>query len=339
MKKVRVEDAVGMVLGHDLTRIVPGEFKGAAFKKGHIVKEEDVEILKNMGKYNIHVFDLNEDMIHEDEAAMRMAKAAAGDGLYLSGPSEGKISIKAKAKGILKVNLEALLQINDIEMIMFATLHNNSVIEKDQTVAGTRIIPLVTEVEKIHDVEKICENLGKVLSIKEIKPRKVGIVVTGSEVFEGRIKDKFGPVLEEKIKEQGSTLIGLKFAPDDKEKIEEAIKSLIDNGAEIILTAGGMSVDADDVTPNAIENISDKVITYGSPVLPGAMFMLAYKEETPILGIPACGMYFRTTVLDLVLPRVLAGEVLTKKDITSLAHGGLCLGCEVCRYPVCPFGK
>ncbi len=339
MKIVRVEDAVGMVLGHDLTRIVPGEFKGAAFKKGHIVKEEDVETLKNMGKYNIHVFELNKDMIHEDEAAMRMAKAAAGDGLSLHGPSEGKINIKAKAKGILKVNLETLSQINDIEMIMFATLHNNSVIEKDQIVAGTRIIPLVTEVEKIKDVEKICSELGRVLSIKEIKPRKVGIVVTGSEVFEGRIKDKFGPVLEQKILEQGSTLIGLKFAPDDKEKIEESIKSLIDNGAEVILTAGGMSVDADDVTPNAIENISDKVITYGSPVLPGAMFMLAYKEETPILGIPACGMYFRTTVLDLVLPRVLAGEVLTKKDITSLAHGGLCLGCEVCRYPVCPFGK
>lgn len=339
MKKVRVEDAVGMVLGHDLTRIVPGEFKGAAFKKGHILKKEDIEELKNMGKYNIHVFELNDDMIHEDEAAMRIATAATGDGLYLNGPSEGKINIKAKFNGILKINLETLSQINDIEMIMFATLHNNSVIEKDQTVAGTRIIPLVTEVEKIREVEKICKNLGKVLSIKEIAPRRVGIVVTGSEVFEGRIKDKFGPVLKKKIIEQGSTLVGIKFSPDNQEKIEESIMSLVEDGAEIILTAGGMSVDADDVTPNAIENISDKVITYGSPVLPGAMFMLAYRKDTPILGIPACGMYFRTTVLDLVLPRILAGEILTKKDITSLAHGGLCLGCEVCRYPVCPFGK
>ncbi|WP_432408728.1 molybdopterin-binding protein [Wukongibacter sp. M2B1] len=339
MKKVRVEDAVGMVLGHDLTRIVPGEFKGAAFKKGHILKKEDIEELKNMGKYNIHVFELNDDMIHEDEAAMRIAMAATGDGLYLNGPSEGKINIKAKFNGILKINLETLSQINDIEMIMFATLHNNSVIEKDQTVAGTRIIPLVTEVEKIKEVEKICKNLGKVLSIKEIAPRRVGIVVTGSEVFEGRIKDKFGPVLKKKIIEQGSTLVGIKFSPDNQEKIEESIMSLVEDGAEIILTAGGMSVDADDVTPNAIENISDKVITYGSPVLPGAMFMLTYRKNTPILGIPACGMYFRTTVLDLVLPRILAGEILTKKDITSLAHGGLCLGCEVCRYPVCPFGK
>ncbi len=339
MKKVRVEDAIGMVLGHDLTRIVPGEFKGPAFKKGHIVREEDIELLKNMGKYNVHVFELNEKMIHEDEAAIRIAKSSTGDGLYLQGPSEGKISIKAEAKGILKINLTALSSINGIEMVMFATLHNNTVVEKDQTVAGTRIIPLVTEVQKIEEVERICEKLGRVLNINEIKPRKVGVVVTGSEVFEGRIKDKFGPVLRDKVSDYDSQLIGLKYAPDDKEKIEEAIQTLLSDGAELILTAGGMSVDADDVTPNAIEGISDKVITYGSPVLPGAMFMLAYKGEIPILGIPACGMYFRTTALDLVLPRVLAGEILTKKDITALAHGGLCLGCEVCRYPVCPFGK
>lgn len=339
MKKVRVEDAIGMVLGHDLTRIVPGEFKGAAFKKGHIVREEDIEILKNMGKYNVHVFELNEKMIHEDEAAIRIAEAATGDGLYLRGPSEGKISIKAESKGILKINLEALSSINEIEMVMFATLHNNTVVEKDQTVAGTRIIPLVTEIHKIEDVEHICEELGKVLNINEIKPRKVGIVVTGSEVFEGRIKDKFGPVLKDKVNDYDSKFLGLKYAPDDKVQIQEAIKDLLSDGAELILTAGGMSVDADDVTPNAIEGIADNVITYGSPVLPGAMFMLAYKEEIPILGIPACGMYFRTTALDLVLPRVLAGEILTKKDITALAHGGLCLGCEVCRYPVCPFGK
>lgn len=339
MKKVRVEDAVGMVLGHDLTKVVPGEFKGAAFKKGHIVREEDVEVLKNMGKYNIHVFELNEDMIHEDEAAIIIAEAAVGNGLYLQGPSEGKVSVKARGKGILKINLDALSEINDIDMIVFATLHNNTVVEKDQIVAGTRIIPLVTEKERIRKVEKICETLGSVLSVMKIKARKVGIVITGSEVFEGRIKDKFGPVLKDKAADYGSDLIGLKYSPDDKSKIEDAITELLNKGAEVILTAGGMSVDADDVTPNAIENISDRVITYGSPVLPGAMFMLAYKDKTAILGIPACGMYFRTTVLDLVLPRVLADELLTKRDITSLAHGGLCLGCEICRYPVCPFGK
>lgn len=339
MKKVKVEDAVGMVLGHDLTKIVPGGFKGAAFKKGYIIREEDIEILKSMGKYHIFVIDFNENLIHEDEAAIRIGNAVMGEGLYLEGPTEGKVNLKAKEKGLLKINLEVLNDINNIDLIILATLHNNTLLEKDQVVAGTRIIPLVIDKKKIEKIESICQESGKIISIKEIKPKKVGIVVTGSEVYEGLITDKFGPVLKDKINNYGAILAGIKYAPDDQEKIETAIKEFIQEGAEIILTAGGMSVDADDVTPNAIESISQNVITYGSPVLPGAMFMLAYADKATILGIPACGMYFKTTVLDLIFPRVLVGEVLSKRDITSLAHGGLCLGCKECRYPVCPFGK
>lgn len=339
MKKVKVEDAVGMVLGHDLTKIVPGGFKGAAFKKGYIIHEEDIEILKSMGKYHIFIIDFNENLIHEDEAAIRIGNAVMGAGLYLEGPTEGKVNLKAKEKGLLKINLEVLNEINSIDLIILATLHNNTLLEKDQIVAGTRIIPLVIDKKKIEEIESICQKSGKIISIKEIKPKKVGIVVTGSEVYEGIITDKFGPVLKDKINNYGATLAGIKYAPDDQGKIENAIKEFIQEGAEIILTAGGMSVDADDVTPNAIENISNDVITYGSPVLPGAMFMLAYEDKAAILGIPACGMYFKTTVLDLIFPRVLVGEVLSKRDITSLAHGGLCLGCKECRYPVCPFGK
>lgn len=339
MKKVKVEDALGMVLGHDLTKIVPDEFKGAAFKKGHIISKEDVEVLKDMGKYHIYVTDMKEDLIHEDEAAVRIGKAVTGEGLFLEGPSEGKVNVKARVKGLLKINLEALSVINDIDLIILATLHNNTLVDIGKTVAGTRIIPLAIDKKKIEEIEKICNDSGKIIGVKEMKPMKVGIVVTGSEVYEGRISDKFGPVLEEKIYKYGAECIGIKYAPDHRETIEERIQCLIKEGAEVILTAGGMSVDADDVTPNAIENISNKVITYGSPVLPGAMFMLAYTEKVTILGIPACGMYFRTTVFDLVFPRVLTGEVLSRKDITSLAHGGLCLGCDVCRYPICPFGR
>lgn len=339
MKKVKVEDALGMVLGHDLTKIVPNEFKGAAFKKGHIISKEDVEVLKDMGKYHVYVIDMKEDLIHEDEAAIRIGKAVTGEGLFLEGPSEGKVNVKARVKGLLKINLEALTAINDIDLIILATLHNNTLVDKGKTVAGTRIIPLAIDKKKVEEVERICDDFGKIMHVKEMKPMKVGIVVTGSEVYEGRISDKFGPVLREKIYTYGAECIGIKYTPDHSEAIEERIRCLIKEGAEVILTAGGMSVDADDVTPNAIENISNKVITYGSPVLPGAMFMLAYTETVTILGIPACGMYFRTTVFDLVFPRVLTGEVLSRKDITSLAHGGLCLGCDVCRYPICPFGK
>ncbi|MFA5523831.1 MAG: molybdopterin-binding protein [Tissierellales bacterium] len=338
MKKVNVEDAVGMIIAHDLTKIVPGQFKGAGFKKGHIIKPEDIDLLKDMGKNHINVLELTEDHIHEDDAAIRIGTAISGEGIYTTQPSEGKVTIKAKERGLLKINLDALEEVNDIESIIIATRHNNYLVEKDQAVAGTRIIPLSIEKNKIERIEEICKEQA-IISVKELKALKAGVVVTGSEVYHGRITDRFGPVLEEKVKFYGGIPMGIKFASDDIEMIQDSINSFIEEGVDVVLTSGGMSVDADDVTPTAIRNISDRVITYGSPVLPGSMFMLAYKGEIPILGVPACGMYHKTTVLDLIFPRVLAGEILSRKDITSLGHGGLCLNCEVCTYPVCPFGK
>ncbi|SCG84513.1 molybdopterin binding domain-containing protein [Proteiniborus sp. DW1] len=339
MKIVNVEDAIGMVLAHDLTKIVPGQFKGAAFKKGHIIRPEDIPMLKDMGKNHINVLELSENDLHEDDAAIRIGMAISGEGVYTTQPSEGKVTLKAKERGLLKINLDALDEVNDIEMIIIATLHNNTVVDKDQSVAGTRIIPLSINKDKIETIEKICKDLGSIVSVKELKPLKAGIVVTGSEVYHGRITDKFGPVLEQKVRFYGGTLLGVKYASDDIDMIQASINELIGQGADIILTSGGMSVDADDLTPTAIRNISDRVITYGSPVLPGAMFMLAYKGNIPILGVPACGMYHKTTVLDLILPRIMTGEVLSRKEITRLGHGGLCLNCKVCHYPVCPFGK
>ncbi|MCY6369204.1 molybdopterin-binding protein [Clostridium ganghwense] len=339
MKKIRVEDAVGTVLVHDLTRIVPGEFKGPVFRKGHIIKEEDVELLKSSGKNHINVIELSENQVHENEAAERIAKSAVGDSIYLKGPAEGKIQFKAKRRGVLKINLEALTAINDIGSLTLATLHNNTLVEENQAVAATRAIPLVIENEKIKKVENICKTMGQVVSIKEIKNLKVGVIITGTEVYEGRIEDKFAPVLKEKIKYYGCTLVKIVYAPDNREKIEEGIKELIEDGAEVVLATGGMSVDADDVTPIAIENVADEVVSYGAPALPGNMLMLAYRGNTAIFGIPGAGMYFKTTSFDLVFPRVLARERLTKKDITSLAHGGLCLMCKKCIYPACPFGK
>lgn len=339
MKKVKVEDALGMILAHDLTKIEPGKFKGAAYKKGHVIEEEDIKGLKDAGKYHIYAMELNEDQLHEEDAALRIAKAVSGSGIYLEGPSEGKMTIKAKEAGLLKVNVEVLEEINMVDMITLATMHNNTLVEKDQAIAGTRVTPLSIDKEYIEKIEKICSENSTILQIKQLKDFKAGIVVTGTEVYEGRIKDKFGVVLENKIKEFGSRVIGTEFSKDDEEMIKEKIEKLIKEGADIILTSGGMSVDADDVTPIAIRELSDEVISYGSPVLPGAMFMVAYKGDIPIVGVPACGMYHRITVLDLVLPRILAEERITKRDMAKLGHGGLCLNCEVCTFPVCPFGK
>ncbi|MBU3112460.1 molybdopterin-binding protein [Clostridium lacusfryxellense] len=339
MMNVMLDDAVGMVIGHDLTEIIPGEFKRATFKKGHIIKVEDIEKLRNMGKNHINVINLTEDQVHEDEAALRLGNSAAGEGIYLEGPSQGRVNLKSAFRGLVKINIEAINKINSIQSIILSSVHNNTLVERDIIVAGTKAIPLIVENDKILEAENICRSLGKIISIKKIMPLKVGIIVTGTEVYNGRIVDKFAPILKEKIMEYGGQLFGIKYSPDIKENIKECIKSFLQCGAEVILISGGMSVDADDVTPSAIEEVADKVVTYGAPVLPGAMFMLSYKNEVAIIGIPACGMYDKITVFDLIFPRVLTREILEQKDFNALANGGLCLKCEVCRYPVCPFGK
>ena len=338
MKIIAVEDAIGSVLAHDLTKIVPGGFKGAAFKKGHIIVAEDIDALKNMGKFHLNVLELSENTLHENDAALKMAKAFAGEGLYMEGPTEGKMSLRALHRGILNIDLDLLGQINSIDGVMLSTLHRKTLVEADQYVAGTRIIPLTIEKKVIEDIEEICKTKS-LINISPLMPLKIGVVVTGSEVFEKRIEDKFGPVLVNKIASFNGNLLGIKYAPDDKEEIKKRIEEFKNMGAQLIMAAGGMSVDADDVTPQAITESSDVVVSYGSPVLPGAMFMLAYSGDISILGVPACSMFHKITVLDLVLPRIMAGEKISRMDLAMLGHGGLCLHCDVCRYPVCPFGK
>jgi hypothetical protein len=339
MEKVRVENAVGMVLAHDLTKVVPGEFKGVAFKKGHIIRPEDMEVLKTMGKYQIHILNMGSEELHEEEAAYRLAKAAAGQGICLTEPSEGKVSLKASAQGLIKINREVLDAINEIEDIILSTRHSHTLVDQDEIVAGTKIIPLVTQKAKIEQVESICQECGPVVELIPLKPLKVGLVVTGSEVYYGKIKDRFAPVLKDKIQKLGGICSDILFAPDNAYMMETSIKHHLNNGVDMIMVSGGMAVDADDLTPVVIKSIATEVVSYGSPVLPGAMFMMAYREDIPIVGVPACGMFNKITVLDLLLPRIFTNEKITKKDITSLAHGGLCLTCKVCRYPVCPLGK
>lgn len=339
MKNVRVEDAIGMVLAHDLTKIVPGVFKGAAFKKGHIIRQEDIEELKNAGKYNVFVVPLEDDRIHENEAAQRLATAAASKGLLVSEPSEGKANIRAGVHGLLKIDRQALLEVNRLGEIALVSLHDNTVVEKDQIIAAAKIIPLTADGESIENAERICLRNRPVIDVRPLFPLKTGIIVTGSEVYYGRIKDKFGEVLREKVRFYGGEPMEPLYAPDDADFIGRLITETIGKGAEIVLVSGGMAVDADDVTPQAIKNVASDIITYGMPLLPGSMCMIAYRDLVSVIGVPACAMFHKTTVLDIVYPRLLARERLTRDEMLDLAHGGLCLNCELCRYPVCPFGK
>ncbi|MFP4346747.1 MAG: molybdopterin-binding protein [Desulfococcaceae bacterium] len=339
MKSVPVQKAVGMVLCHDVTRIIPGEFKGRAFRKGHIIREQDVPELLKIGKEHIYVFDLKAGWVHEDTAAERIAGAAAGPGLSLTPPSEGRVNLTADIDGLLKVNVEALYRINEIEAVVFSTLHTNRTIRKKRAVAGTRIIPLVTAEEKIQRVERICRDHFPVVQISPLTSVNVGVITTGSEIYHGRIQDRFGPILHRKFHDLGSRILDQVFVSDDIRMTVEAIHRMLRRGAGLIAVTGGMSVDPDDQTPAAIRAAGGEVITYGAPTFPGAMFMLAYVGGIPVLGLPGCVMYHQASVFDLIVPRILAGEKLTRADIISLGHGGFCSDCPECRYPGCGFGK
>ncbi|WP_206812102.1 molybdopterin-binding protein [Paradesulfitobacterium ferrireducens] len=340
MQKIRVEDAVGAVLLHDMTQIIPGQSKGPRYRKGHVVKEEDIPVLLSMGKEHIYVWDQTPGLVHEDEAAERLARAVAGPGVDLSSPKEGKVNLSAACDGLLYANPEGILELNSLEYIVLATLHNHRPVKAGQKLAGTRVVPLMIEEGIVAEAERLARTFPEpIIQVKPLRKWKVGVVTTGSEVYHGRIQDKFGPVVQAKIEGWGSEVIGQTFADDDVSMIQDRIREHLNMGAEMILVTGGMSVDPDDVTPTAVKEMGAELITYGSPVLPGSMFLLAYLGEVPVLGLPGCVMYSKTTVFDLVAPRVLTGERFTRKEIAKLGHGGLCLECEVCTYPHCAFGK
>lgn len=339
MKTVTVDTAEGMVLCHDLTRIIPGEFKGVGFRKGHIIKKEDIPQLLDMGKKNIYVWDLADGYVHEDEAALRIGKAVGGSGLELSVPREGKVELSANIDGLLKIDLQGLNEINGVQGAILSCLHTNQRVEAGKVVAGTRIIPLVIENSVIEELEDAGRNYYPIIQVKPFHSLKVGIIITGSEVYEGRIQDAFGPVLKRKMEETGSFVLEQVFVSDSVEMIVKAIHSLVEKGADLILAAGGMSVDPDDVTPEGIRQAGSRVVSYGAPVLPGAMFMMAYIGDIPVMGLPGCVMYRRTSIFDLIYQRVQAGEIIRREDIIALGHGGMCMSCPDCRYPDCSFGK
>jgi molybdenum cofactor synthesis domain-containing protein len=338
MKAVPVEDAIGKVLLHDITKIVPDLFKGPTFRKGHVIKEEDVEELLNIGKQHIFVATLNGEL-HENDAAIRIANAALGNNISLSSPKEGKVGFTAETQGLLKINIQGLTELNSIQDIIFASLHTDQAVGTGQELAGTRVIPLSIDENKIVEAEKVCKEFFPIIDVKPFVKMNVGIVVTGSEVYSGRIRDGFGPVVQKKFEELGSSIIKKDIVSDELKMTVSAIKKMVRGGAEMIAVTGGMSVDPDDLTPAAIRAAGGKIISYGAPVLPGAMFMLAYINDVPVIGLPGCVMYHRASIFDLVVPKLLAKEEVTKIDIIQMGHGGFCSSCKTCRFPSCSFGK
>jgi molybdenum cofactor synthesis domain-containing protein len=340
LKKVPVVSAVGMVIPHDMTEIIPGKKKGPAFKRGHIITEDDIAHLQRIGKNHIYVLEISDSDLHEDEAVLAMAKAIAGPGIeYDPHPSEGKINYRAGMDGLFQVDPGQLMAFNLLGDVMLATRHGNTVVRQGDIVAAGRAIPLVVSKAVVDKAVSIASDTGGLIRVLPWKINRAAIIVTGREVYEGRIRDAFGPTIEKKLRDLGVDILSMSVVPDDVRMISKEIDIALEAGAQLVVCTGGMSVDADDVTRVAIKEAGATDIVYGSPVLPGAMSLVAYIQDVPVLGVPACAIYFRATALDLVLPRILVGEHMDRKKIAALGHGGLCLNCKTCHYPICPFGK
>ena len=344
MKLIRTEDAVGHVLCHDITQIIKGVTKDAVFRKGHVVTEEDIPVLLSVGKEHLYVWEKDDTKWHENEAAEILYDICAGDNMHPSEIKEGKIELIADMDGVLKINREALVAVNSLGEMMIASRHGDFPVHAGDKLAGTRIIPLVIEKEKMERAKEV-GGTEPIFTIKPYQKKKYAIVTTGSEVFKGRIKDTFSPVIREKMAEYPAEELAQIYVDDEKEHILDAIRKQIAAGADLIICTGGMSVDPDDCTPGAIMETGARIVSYGAPVLPGAMMLVSYykNEEDgriiPILGLPGCVMYAKRTIFDLVLPRVMADDEITAEDIATLGEGGLCLNCKVCTFPNCGFGK
>ena len=338
MKLIKTTEAVGHVLCHDLTQIIPGEFKGARFRKGHIVTEEDIPVLLSMGKEHLYIFELNSGTVHENDAAEALCAICKGVHIDSGEVKEGKIELTAACDGCFTLDVDRLNRINSIDEIMIATRKSYTAVHAGDKLAGTRVIPLVIGKDKLTETAAIAGGVP-LMNVVPYKLKTAAIITTGSEVYHGRIKDRFTPVLIEKLKAYGVSVTRHITVDDGVDNITSAIKE-VRGTADMILCTGGMSVDPDDNTPGAIRQSGAHIVTYGAPVLPGAMFLLGYFDEgTPILGLPGCVMYAKATIFDLVMPRIAAGITLTKADFVAYGEGGLCLGCTPCTYPHCPFGK
>lgn len=329
LREVKVEDAIGMILPHDLTQILPGEFKGRLFRKGHQVTEADIPALLSIGKEHIYVMELQPGYLHEDEAAQRMARAIAGDAgseLIFTEPHEGKVNVKSPIHGLVRIDKTFVDRVNAIDEVVMSTIRSGVVVEAGASLVGTRVIPLIVDEAKVVEVERIAAaRRAEGFTLLEVKPfrkLRVGVVTTGSEVYKGRIKDKFGPVVKEKVAQLGSEVVDQRFALDDSEAIVGEIHALLAQNVDLVLVTGGMSVDPDDRTPGAIKQAGARVVSYGTPMLPGSMLMIAYLGDVPIMGLPGCVMHDPYTSFDVLLPRICAGETIVRSDITEMGYGG-----------------
>lgn len=339
MRKVNVEEAVGLTLCHDVTGISQ-DFKGPAFRRGHVIRPEDVEKLLDLGKRHVFIWEENAGEIHEEDAARRLAALSAVEGGDFTGPSEGKMVLTARREGLLRVNVPLLRAVNSIGDITISTLPDHYPVKPGDKLASMRIVPLVTQERQILRAEQLCRESGRpLLELLPYRKKKVGIIITGSEICSGRVQDLFQPVIRRKVEPFGAFVLGCTFCDDSLDMLEAAIRDYLDQGARLIVMTGGMSVDPDDVTPSAIRGCGARVVSHGVPSQPGNMLMLAYLGDVALVGVPGAAAKLPTTTFDVLLPQLMTNEKLTREDLIRLGDGGFCQSCPSCRWPNCTFGR
>lgn len=340
MRKVKTEEAVGLTLCHDVTEMRDG-FKGAAFKRGHVIRQEDVEKLLDIGKKHIFIWEENADEIHEEECAAMLSEMLAAEGTHYTPVSEGKVVMIADRKGQFRVDTDNLYKLNSIEDITVTSIPDHYPVNPGDKLASMRIVPLVTKKSNMELAKRLCSE-HSIFELKPYKELNVGVVITGSEVYSGRIIDKFEPVVRSKMDKYPADILGVKICDDDLDMITGAAKELIDKGADLLIFTGGMSVDPDDLTPTAIRSLGAHIVSHGVPAQPGNMTLVAYGEsdkEITMLGVPGAAIKMPATVFDVLLPQIFTGEPITQEDLIRLGDGGLCHNCESCHFPNCTFGR
>jgi molybdenum cofactor synthesis domain-containing protein len=336
---MKTQDAVGQVLCHDITQIIKGVTKDAVFRKGHVIRPEDIPVLLSVGKEHIYIWENDDTMLHENDAAEILRDICMGSGIRATAPKEGKIELIAETNGVLLIDTDRLNALNALGDLMIATRHGGFAVNKGDKLAGTRVIPLVIKKDKMEQAKQVA-GAQPLMRVVPFKNKRAGVITTGSEVFHGRVADTFTPVIADKLAEYGGTIDKHVILGDDAAAITAAIRDMLDAGLDLVICTGGMSVDPDDRTPLAIKNSGVHIISYGAPVLPGAMFLLAYTDDMrPVMGLPGCVMYARRTIFDLVLPSIMADVPVTAEKLSRYGEGGLCLSCGECRFPHCEFGK
>jgi len=332
---ISIEDAVGLPLAHDLTQVdAERQTKGARFRRGHLLAPEDLPVLRKMGRLNLSVLDLEEGEVHEDEAARSLADALCGEGLEIEGPEEGRCRLVSTRKGVARFDPEMVKRVNLDREWSFGTCPANAIVKPGSTVAAFRILPLAL---KRASLERAVRESSP-FSVRPFLPLGVGLVTTGSEIKAGLVKDAVCGKLLRKLEELGGSFAGQRFCGDGAEEIRESVRELLHAGADIVICTGGMSVDADDRTPEAIRSVADEVLFRGVPAMPGSNLMLARAGESWVVGAPACAAHDERTALDRLLIALFAG-LGEEIDVKNWGIGGLCSRCRVCSFPDCDFAR